>query len=66
MNLPVESKNLRKGLINIKNIPAGTQHPGDVPSRFPKGPNVWDFQRTFRGVLGDQQKDWWFDEKSVF
>ena len=36
--------------------PAGTRRPGDVPWRFPKGPNIRDLQGTFRGLLGDQQK----------
>ena len=42
------------------------RHPWDVPWRPPKGLNVRDLQWTFRGLLGDQQKIWWFDEKSVF
>ena len=40
------------------NSPAGTRRPGDVPWRSPKGPNVRDLQGTFRGLLGDQQKNW--------
>ena len=31
---------------------------GDVPWRSPKGPNVQEFQGTFKGLLGDQQKNW--------
>ena len=46
--------------------PANTRRPGDVPWRSPKGPNVRDLQGTFRGLLGNQQKKWWFNEKSVF
>ena len=38
------------------NFPAGTQRPGDVPCRPPKGPNFLDLQGTFKGLLGDQQK----------
>ena len=37
--------------------PAGTRRPGDVSRRSPKGPNVQDLQGTFRGLLGDQQKN---------
>ena len=47
-------------------FPAGTQRPGDFPWRSPKCPNVCDLQGTFGGLSGDQQKNWWFDEKSVF
>ena len=47
-------------------VPAGTRRRGDVPWRSPKGPNVRDLQGTFRGLLRDKQKNWWFDEKSVF
>ena len=47
-------------------FPAGTRHPADVSWMSPKGPNVRDLQETFRGFLGDQQKIWWFDWKSVF
>ena len=46
--------------------PASTRRPGDVPWRFPKGPNVRDLQGTFRGLLGNQQKNGWFDEKKCF
>ena len=35
---------------------AGTGCPGDVPWRYPKGPNVRDLQGTFRGHLEDRQK----------
>ena len=45
-------------------IPAHTQHPDDVPWRFHKGPNGRDLQRTFRGLLEDQQKNWSINEKS--
>ena len=31
--------------------------PGTSPEGPPKGPNVRDLQGTFRGLLGDQQKD---------
>ena len=44
-----------------------TTHPArDVPGTSPEGPNIQDLQGTFRGLLKDQQKNWWFDEKSVF
>ena len=43
-----------------------TQPARDVLGRSPKGPNVWDLQGTLRGLLGEQQKNWWFDWKSVF
>ena len=42
------------------------QRPGQVPWRFPKGPNIRDLQGNFRGRLGDQHKNLWFNEKSVF
>ena len=45
---------------------SGTRRPGDVPWRSPKGLNVRDLQGTFKELLEDQQKNWWFDEKSVF
>ena len=51
---------------NEAQYPADTRLPGDLPWRFPKGPNVRDLQEIFRGLLWDQQKNWWFDEKSVF
>ena len=51
---------------NISNYPAGTRRPRDVPWRSPKGPNVRDLKGTFRRLLEDQQKNWWFDEKIVF
>ena len=47
-------------------FPARTRRPGDVPWRSPKGPNVRDLQRTFKGLLGNQQKNWWFDKKKYF
>ena len=44
-----------------------TTHPArDVPGTSPEGPNIQYLQGTFRGLLKDQQKNWWFDEKSVF
>ena len=46
----------QKGLSKI--YPAGTRRPGDILLRSPKGPNVRDIQGTFRGLLGDQQKNW--------
>ena len=42
-------------------IPAGARRPGDVPWRSPKGLNVRDLQGNFRGLLGDQQKNWKFN-----
>ena len=58
MNL---SKRLIKGNHAGKNLasmfPAGTRRPGEVPRRSPKGPNIWDLQGIFRGLLGDQHKN---------
>ena len=45
---------------------AVTWCPGDVPWRSLKGSNAWDAQRSFRGLLGDQHKNWWFNEKKCF
>ena len=53
-------------ILLICNYPARTRRPGDVPWKFPKGCNVRDLQGTFRGLLVDQQKNWWFNEKGVF
>ena len=47
-------------------FPIGTRRSGDIPWRSAKGPNVQDLQGTFRGPLGDQHRNWWFNEKSVF
>ena len=47
-------------------LPTNTRHLRNFSWRSPKGPKVWDLQRTFRGLLGDQQKNWSFNEKSVF
>ena len=33
-----------------------------VPWSFPKRPNVLDLQGTFRRLLGNQHKHWWFNE----
>ena len=52
--------------LDLAITPAGTHRPGDFLWSSPKGLNVWDLQGTFRGLLGDQQKNWWFNEKSVF
>ena len=46
--------------------PSGTRRARDVSWRSPKGPNVWDLQGIFMGLLGDQLKKWWFDEKVFF
>ena len=54
------------GSYQLRDYPAGTWRSGDVPWRSPKGPNIGDLWGTFRGLLEDQQKNWWFDEKSVF
>ena len=51
---------------SISFIPAGTQRPRNVPWGSPKGPNVGDFQGTFRWFLRDQYQNWWFNEKKVF
>ena len=53
-------------LVANRSFPLGTRCPGDIPRRSPKGPSVWDLQGTFRRLLADQQKNWWFNEKSVF
>ena len=39
-----------------KKHPSEIRRPDDVPRRFPKGPNIWDLQGTFRGLSGDQYK----------
>ena len=46
--------------------PAGTRRPGDVPWGSPKGPNLRELQKTFRGLSGDQYKNWRIYEKIVF
>ena len=43
-----------------------SQPPRDVPGTSPEGPLKVVTSGTSRGLLGDQQKNWWFDEKSVF
>ena len=43
--------------------PAGARCTGDVP--WSSSPNAQDLQETFRGLFGDQHKNWWFNEKSV-
>ena len=50
----------------LLSFPAGSRCPGDIHWRLPKGPNIQDLQGTFKGLLGDQHKYWWFKEKSVF
>ena len=45
---------------------AGTRRPGDILWRSPKDPNVWGLQGTFRGLSGDQYKNWKFYEKISF
>ena len=67
-NIEVQSRDIRSMLKPVPrkdtdeskntNQPAGTRRPGDVPWRPPKGANVRDLQGTFRGLLGDQQKNW--------
>ena len=47
-------------------LPTDTRRLGNFPWRSPKGPKVWDLQGTFRELLRDQQKNWSFNEKSVF
>ena len=39
--------------ITIEKIIIENTWPGDVPWRFPKGPNVRDLQGTFRGLSGE-------------
>ena len=51
--------------LDLAITPAGMRRPGDVPWSSPKGLNVWDLQGIFRGLLGDRQKNWWFNEKKV-
>ena len=46
----------RDGSYQLRDYPAGTRRSGDVPWRFPKGSNVGDLWRTFRGLLEDRQK----------
>ena len=44
-----------------------TQSARDVLGTSPEGPlKVRDLQGTCRGLLGDQHKNWRFDEKSAF
>ena len=43
-----------------------TQPARDVPGMSPKGRNVRDLHGTFRGLLRNQQKNWWFDKKRCF
>ena len=38
----------------------------DVLWKSPKSPNIQDLLATFLGLLRDQNKNWWFNEKSVF
>ena len=56
--------------ITIEKIIIGNTQPEhdsrDVPWRSPKGPNVRDLRETFRGLSGDQYKNWWFYKKTVF
>ena len=47
-------------------FPAGRRRPADVTWRSPKCHNVRDFQGTFRDLLGDQHKTWWFNENKCF
>ena len=51
---------------NSTKDPDGTRRPGDTPWRSSKCPNIRDLQGTFRGLLGGQQENWWFDFKKVF
>ena len=46
-----------------KTNPTCTGRPGDVLWRSPKSSDVQDLQGTFRGFLGNQHKNWWFNEK---
>ena len=42
---------------NLNSIdPPGTRRPRDVSWSSSKGPNVWDLQVTFRGLLGNNTK----------
>ena len=61
-NVLIDGRNFYYQSVN----PADKQRSRDVPWRSPKGPNVRDIHETFRGLLRDQHKNWWFNEKSVF
>ena len=50
----------------IKHYPAGTQRHRDVPWRSLKGRNVRDLQGTFSGLLENQHKNWWLNQKKCF
>ena len=57
--------------ITIEKIIIGnTQTAHDVPETSPEGSlnalTSKDLQETFRGLWGDQYKNWWFYEKTVF
>ena len=47
-------------------FPASMRRPGDVPWRSPKSSDARDLQGTFKRLLGDQQKNWWFHQKRCF
>ena len=45
--------------ISIEKIIIGNTQPApDVPGTSPEGPNVQDLQVTFRGLSGDQYRNW--------
>ena len=52
--------------MKFDHLPASMRRPGDVPWRSPKGSDVQDLQETLKGLLGDQQKNWWFHQKRCF
>ena len=48
----------KKNGFSLARIAVSTQPARDVSGTSPEGPNVRDLQGTFRGLLGDQQKNW--------
>ena len=45
--------------ISIEKIIIGNTQPApDVPGTSPEGPKVQDLQVTFRGLSGDQYRNW--------
>ena len=53
--------------ITIEKIIIGITQPAhDAPWRSPECPKVRNLQGSFRGLLGDQYKNWYFMEKFFF
>ena len=38
----------------------------DILWRLPKGPNIRGLHGTFKGLSGDQHKNWWYNKKLFF